>query len=107
MPRNFASGQKPFGLSCLLCLLFSALPLCAGEGEAYVVRKSDTLSSIARSHGVSVNQLLEANALSRSGHIRVGQRLKIPQTAARDFSPRESSPEGPLSAYQSELGRVR
>ena len=80
----------------------------AADNQPYVVRKNDTLSSIARSHGVSMNQLLEANALSRSGHIRVGQRLKIPQTPSRSASIGETSPPSGLpSSIQAEMNRPR
>jgi len=42
------------------------------------VRRGDTVSSIARRHGVSVKDLQAANNLSRSGHIRAGQKLRVP-----------------------------
>lgn len=41
------------------------------------VRRGDTLSHIARRHGVSVSALKRANGL-RSDRIRAGQRLKLP-----------------------------
>jgi murein DD-endopeptidase MepM/ murein hydrolase activator NlpD len=92
----------------LIVLLWPVL-LPAAENQTYVVRKNDTLSSIARSHGISMNQLLEANALSRSGHIRVGQRLKIPQIPTRESAHATSpSPASSLpSSIQSDLNRAR
>ena len=47
-----------------------------GGGHYYTVRKGDTLSSIARKHGVSVQTLKKRNGL-KSDNIRVGQKLKI------------------------------
>ena len=47
-----------------------------GSGHYYTVRKGDTLSSIARKHGVSVATLKKRNGL-KGDNIRVGQRLKI------------------------------
>lgn len=47
-----------------------------GSGHYYTVRKGDTLSSIARKHGVSVQTLKKRNGL-KSDNIRVGQKLKI------------------------------
>lgn len=45
-------------------------------GASYVVRKGETLSSIARKHGTTVSALRKKNRL-RSDKIRVGQRLKL------------------------------
>ena len=47
-----------------------------GSGHYYTVRKGDTLSSIARKHGVSVATLKKRNGL-KGDNIRVGQKLKI------------------------------
>lgn len=44
----------------------------------YVVQRGDTLSSIARRHGVSVSALRAANSLGNSSLIVSGQRLAIP-----------------------------
>lgn len=48
-------------------------------GSTYVVRPGDTLSHIAQSLGVTTEALQAANALPNAGHVRVGQRLRIPQ----------------------------
>jgi membrane-bound lytic murein transglycosylase D len=53
-------------------------PAAAPRARTYTVRRGDTVSSIARRHGVSVNDLLSANDLSRSGVIRAGQKLRVP-----------------------------
>ncbi len=47
-----------------------------GSGQYYTVRKGDTLSSISRRYGVSVQSIKKKNGL-RSDQIRVGQKLKI------------------------------
>ena len=48
----------------------------SGGGHYYTVRKGDTLSSIARKHGISVATLKKRNGL-KSDKIRVGQKLKV------------------------------
>lgn len=45
------------------------------------VRRGDTLWSIARAHGVSLDRLASTNGLKRNGTLSVGQTLKIPGTA--------------------------
>lgn len=52
----------------------------ASPGGSYRVRPGDTLSGIARAHGVSVSSLRQANGMSGST-IRAGSTLKIPGSA--------------------------
>jgi len=95
-----------FSIWTVLALSVLTFHAVAGAAEPYVVKKNDTLSSIARSHGISVNQLLEANALSRSGHIRIGQRLQLPQRSAR-FGDVRSAPSPASPSLPAGLARVR
>ncbi|MBU1737987.1 MAG: transglycosylase SLT domain-containing protein, partial [Proteobacteria bacterium] len=44
----------------------------------YEVRRGDTASSIARMHGVSLQELVLANQLNRSATIYAGQNLRLP-----------------------------
>lgn len=55
-------------------------------GGVYVVKRGDTLSKIARGHGVSVDALKTANDLTGS-NIRIGQSLTIPGAAASRLDP--------------------
>jgi peptidoglycan DL-endopeptidase LytE len=50
----------------------------------YVVRAGDTLSQLAREHGVTVDALQRANGLTSQDYIRVGQVLRIPGPPPRD-----------------------
>ena len=45
------------------------------------VRRGETLWSISKRHGVSMDRLASVNGLKRSGTLTVGQTLKIPGTA--------------------------
>ncbi|MEM5472680.1 peptidoglycan DD-metalloendopeptidase family protein [Hoeflea sp. AS60] len=60
----------------------------SGEGASgvYVVKSGDTLSKIARNHGVSVDTLKSANDLTAS-NIRIGQTLTIPGAAGSKLNP--------------------
>lgn len=76
-----------------LCL-WSATEAAAGD-ISYVVRRGDTLSSIARKHGVSVAALAERNRISKNHYVKAGQRLMIPTTAvAADISVPAASAAG-------------
>jgi LysM repeat protein len=59
----------------------AALPIYAPEQAEvfrYEVQQGDTFNAIARRYGVTVSQLLEANNLTESDRIFVGQKLIIP-----------------------------
>src|SRR5262249_48072354 len=44
------------------------------------VQRGDTLTEIAREHGITVDALMKANGLKSGRSLRVGQRLVIPQS---------------------------
>lgn len=70
-------------------------------GSDYSVQRGDTLSGIARREGISLNELLEANDLSKSATIYVGQVLKIPgsgRSATTGGHPTSTSTSTPTSA---------
>ncbi|MBN1754591.1 LysM peptidoglycan-binding domain-containing protein [bacterium] len=48
----------------------------------YTVKKNDTLSEIAQTHGISVRELSKANGLAANGTIYPGQQLRVPGTAS-------------------------
>lgn len=81
--------------------------------RSYVVKKSDTLTGIARAQGVTVQQLITANGLSRSGHVRPGQVLRIPDARPPTLKgrplakPDELPPAGLSQAFQRVLDRTR
>jgi len=50
------------------------------SGSTVVVQRGDTLSELARRHGVSVTALKRANGISGS-QVRAGQRLRIPRSS--------------------------
>jgi len=59
------------------------------------VRRGETLSSLARRHGVSVHELMSANGLRDADALRSGQRLRVPASGREDgplADAREPSP---------------
>lgn len=66
----------------------TAAPVAATHSSApsrastYVIKTGDTLSSIAKAHGTSVDKLLAANHLSWTSTIYAGKKLTIPGRAA-------------------------
>jgi LysM repeat protein len=66
----------------------AAAPGSAG-GESYAVKSGDTLSKIAKRHGVSLKALKAANNLT-TDHIKVGDKLVIP--AKGDTSSASTAP---------------
>ncbi len=52
-------------------------PLFAGEPEHYVVRRGETLASIAARYGLTVNQLARLNNITDPNRINSGQTLTI------------------------------
>ena len=56
-------------------------PIRKRSSSKHRVRRGDTLWSIAKTHGVSLDRLASTNGLNRDGTLTVGQTLKIPGTA--------------------------
>src|SRR5690606_13432507 len=60
---------------------------------SYRVKRGDTLSQIAKRHGVSVDELAKANNLRSGRHLRAGQTLRIPGAASsvENFASRDTA----------------
>jgi len=63
-------------LSWLLLLLF--VPSDVWADKVYQVKRNDTLTGVARNHGLSVKQLAQHNGLSSTARLQIGQKLRIP-----------------------------
>jgi peptidoglycan endopeptidase LytE len=70
----------------------------AASGSSYVVRPGDTLYHVARTHGVTVAELQDANHLGTSDTLHVGQALVIPGAAVSADAPETPAPLGGLVA---------
>jgi LysM repeat protein len=61
----------------------------------YIVKDGDTLSSIARAHGITLDELMSANGLRDPNKIAVGQVLVIPIIGGTEGEPTATSQPGP------------
>lgn len=77
-----------------------------GADTTYVIRKSDTLTSIARRYGVSVSELARYNGISKTATIYADQRLRIPpKGAARLMAALPAEVRGAIETAKVEPGR--
>jgi len=58
----------------------SVSTVSTGTGETYVVKSGDTLTKIAKAHGVTIKAIESENNLTTT-KIKVGQKLKLPAKA--------------------------
>jgi murein DD-endopeptidase MepM/ murein hydrolase activator NlpD len=84
MRHLFRSLIVSLWLIGLVAASYPIVPAAAQQANdlIYVVQAGDTLSSIGRRYGVSVNDLATANGLINPNLIYVGQRLKIPRATS-------------------------
>ena len=73
-------------LICLVSQLVMGVGLAEAADPVHVVRRGDTLYSVARRYGTTVNAIVRANGLRNPNWIYVGQRLVIPGTTAAPSS---------------------
>jgi murein DD-endopeptidase MepM/ murein hydrolase activator NlpD len=81
-------------IALLLMAALLCLPDLALADTVYVVRRGDTLTGIAKKHGLSVAKLADYNGLARNHYVTAGQRLRIPGSAK---APPSTSPVLPKS----------
>jgi cell wall-associated NlpC family hydrolase len=79
------------------CLILLALPQLVLASKAHVVRKSESLHSIARKYNVSVDELKSVNNLTAT-HVDKGMRLIIPSNA--DISHKKSASAARQDSYK-------
>lgn len=65
--------------------------ISAGE---HIVQGGETLTQIAKRHGISLASLLKANRLTKTSLIFVGQRLEVPDTTTDASAPESSIVSG-------------
>jgi LysM repeat protein len=96
VPTKLKPGQKLVIPAGGAASADATAPVAAatGDGASYTVKSGDTLTKIAKAHGVKVKALEAANSLSTT-KIHVGQKLIIPvkaETAAPTVAPVDTTP---------------
>jgi LysM repeat protein len=77
MTKTLIRGKG--ALVILLVIAALLLPQAAhAEGKVHKVKRGETLYSIARRYGTTVNAIVKANGIRNRNRIYVGQRLSIP-----------------------------
>ncbi len=85
-------------------------PAYRTQYASHQVRGGDTMSSLARRYGVSLDELARANRLSSRGQLKKGQKIKIPKSAQAKSSVKVKSSvkSGKVGRYKSkEVTRSR
>jgi LysM repeat protein len=65
-------------------------PATLRSGKIHEVKAGETLSSISRHYGVSVEALKKANNLGADARLRVNQKLQIPSATSKSAKPSAS-----------------
>ncbi|MGI9615696.1 MAG: lytic transglycosylase [Acidimicrobiales bacterium] len=88
MARPNRTTRRPalVGAAALAAALLIATATPAAAHTPYVVQAGDSLSVIARDHGVSTAALAEANGIRRYDFIRIGQTLQVPVHGATTYT---------------------
>ncbi|MEM9175731.1 MAG: LysM peptidoglycan-binding domain-containing protein [Myxococcota bacterium] len=81
----------------------------------YTVRRGDTLSTIARRHGVRMSELVALNGLRSKHRIRIGQKIKLPTdgspsrapTRTASYTPSKKSADAPAALPENGFYTVR
>ena len=63
-----------------LCLLLEGIALSAFALE-HIIQKDDTLWSLSRTYGLSVDEICRINKIDNASSIKIGQRITIPDAA--------------------------
>ena len=74
-----------------------AAPVADGGEKIYVVKAGDSLTKIAKDHGTTITALRKANKLT-TDKIKVGDKLKIPASAAPSAVADPAPPPAPIPA---------
>jgi LysM repeat protein len=96
--------SKKLFTSLLLVILVSLLASAVIAQTTYVIQPGDTLSAIARSFGVSVQDIAAANNIVNPNLIYAGQTLIIPDSSPPSETPPSEAPPSTATTYTIQRG---
>lgn len=76
--RRFLSPQRTMTALLVVALLMLALVNLASAETEYIVQPGDTLTSVARQYGLTIQELAEANGLRSNSWLYMNQAIAIP-----------------------------
>lgn len=84
----------------MIAAFFSLAVFAFGEQKTHTVQKGETLYSISRQYGLTVNELRQLNGLSDTSVLKVGQVLKVsaPETTTASSAATSASASGASSS---------
>jgi len=92
--------KNSFGL--LICVFLFLSGFARAEEAVHIMQKGETIFSIARSYGVSHQEVLDLNKISDARTVQAGQKIRIPSVNASTGS--ASTPGGSVSAENAAFG---
>ena len=88
-------GETPSPSPSSSTIAEASKPAATQSGNSHVVAKGETLTSIAKMHKVSVEELQKFNHIENDRKLQIGQTIMIPPSASSPgASPSPPSPNG-------------
>lgn len=82
LPSSVSIPAEGFTRESPVSAATASFPPARASARSHTVRRGETLYRIANRYGVSLEELRRTNRIGRSGTIRPGQRLTLPESAA-------------------------
>lgn len=80
-------------MKCLKIFLFAGLCSFGFADTTHIIEKGDTLYSLSRKYGISVDQICSSNSITKDTAIKIGQKLLIPDGKTASASEKSKSSE--------------
>ena len=82
-PVHPSSGETPAPVKTAEPVEPQPAPVAPDGSPTYVVKRGETLISIARQHGTTVSELLKINKIEDERKLQIGQTIILPKTSPK------------------------